>query len=207
MLEKATEWLSKNAPKIVEALQEPASTDEIKELEYLVGKNLPEGLTTLYQTYNGINPDMFANFACGMPFITIEQTINQITEFEDPNDKVNLNYSDEGIKGDYTFGKLRVPIGDDSGTCLICVDLDPDINGTNGQVILIDYDHNIALKLANSVESYIESFTSDLLSGKYSLQEDALEDGVHWLQPESEIDPGNWFSSPTWQYVPGHNCS
>jgi cell wall assembly regulator SMI1 len=42
MLEKATEWLSNHAPKIVEALQEPASTDKIKELETLVGKNLPE---------------------------------------------------------------------------------------------------------------------------------------------------------------------
>ncbi|WP_039995261.1 SMI1/KNR4 family protein [Paraglaciecola chathamensis] len=207
MLEKATEWLSNHAPKIVEALQEPASTDKIKELETLVGKNLPESFFTLYQTYNGINPDMFANFAYGMPFISIEQTISQITEFELPNDKTNLNYADDGIKVGYSFGKLRVPIGDDSGTCLICVDLDPDINGTYGQVILIDYDHNIALKLADSVENYIETFTSDLLSGRYSLQEDALEDGVHWLQPEKEIDPGNWFSSPTWQYVPGHNCS
>ena len=207
MLEKAMIWLSNNAPKIVEALQEPASQERLIELESLVGKSLPESLISLYRTYNGIAPDKFANFAYGIPFISIEQSIEQITEFEEPNDGVELSHSDKGIKGSYTFGRLRVPIGDDSGTCLICVDLDPDVNGVYGQVILIDYDNHIALKLANSVDDYIDSFSSDLLSGKYTLQEDALEDGVHWLKPEREIDPVNWFNSPTWQYVPGHNCS
>ena len=207
MLEKATIWLSDNAPKIVEALQKPASQEKLIELESLVGKSLPESLISLYQTYNGINPDMFANFVYGIPFISIEQSIEQIAELEQPNDEMELSYADKEIKSNYTFGRLRIPIGDDSGTCLICVDLDPSVNGICGQVILIDYDNNIALKLANSVADYIESFSSDLLSGKYSLQEDALADGVHWLKPKREIDPVNWFNSPTWQYVPGHNCS
>jgi len=207
MLEKAIEWLSVNAPKIVEALQSPASTNKLEELESLVGCKLPESLISLYKTYNGINPDLFANFAYGIPLISIEQVIEKVTEFEVPNDGVKLTHSDEGIKGSYTFGKLRLPIGDDSGTCLICVDLDPESNGKYGQVILIDYDCNVALKLADSVKEYIELFASDLIDGRYTLQEDALEDDVHWLKPESSIDPGNWFNSPTWKYVPGHNHS
>ena len=207
MLNKAIEWLSSNAPQIVEALQEPASSVKIKELETLVGKKLPEGLISLYETCNGTHPEKFANFAYGMPFISIDKSIKQIQNFTQPNDEKELNFSDEGIKKNYTFGTLRIPIGDDSGTCLICVDLDPESNGNYGQVILIDYDYNVALKLANSVNEYISNFTSDLFSGKYGLQEDTLEDGVHWLEPEREIDPGNWFNSPTWQYVPDSNYS
>ena len=207
MLDKAIEWLSDNAPKIVEALQEPASQTKIKELESLVGKALPEDFIRLYKTHNGTNPDIFANFAYGMPFISIEKSIEQIKCFDHPNDDNKLSFSDDEIKRNYTFGKLRIPIGDDSGTCLICVDLDPTQNGNYGQVILIDYEKNVGLKLADSVEKYILKFTSDLISGKYKLQEDALEDGVHWLEPEREIDPGNWFNSPTWQYVPGSNFS
>lgn len=205
MLNKAIEWLSKHAPLIVEALQEPASAQKIKELETVVGQPLPNGLISLYEIHNGINPDNFANFAYGMTFTTIEQLIKKIQNYSYPNDADELNFADDGIKTNYKFGPLRIPIGDDSGTCVVCVDLDPKSDGNYGQVILIDHEYDIALKLASSVEEYISNFTVDLISGKYSLLEDALEDGVHWLEPEREIEPGNWFNSPTWQYVPGSN--
>lgn len=201
MLEKVTEWLSDNAPKIVEALQGPASQEKFIELESLVGKNLPEGLVSLYQTYNGIDSEMYANFVYGIPLLSIEQSIAQLAGVDSPHDDIKLKHCDKGIKGRYTFGKLRIPIADDAGTCILCVDLDPDIEGVSGQVILIDHESGVALKLADSVEDCIESFASDLISGKYTLQEDALEDGVHWLSPAREIDPVNWFNSPTWKYV------
>ena len=201
MLEKVTEWLSDNAPKIVEALQGPASQEKFIELESLVGKNLPESLVSLYQAYNGIDPEMYANFAYGIPLLSIEQSIEQLAGVDSPRDDIKLRHCDKGIKGSYTFGKLRIPIADDAGTCIMCVDLDPDIDGVSGQVILIDHESGVALKLADSVGDCIESFASDLISGKYTLQEDALEDGVHWLSPAREIDPVNWFNSPTWKYV------
>jgi hypothetical protein len=50
-----------------------------------------------------------------------------------------------------------------------------------------------ALVLARSAE-----LRDDLEQGKYTLAEDALEDGVDWLSPERSIDAGNWFNSPTW---------
>jgi len=56
-------------------------------------------------------------------------------------------------------------------------------------------------RLHSSVEELLQAFEADLGGDKYSLQEDALEDGVHWLQPVRDIDPINWFRSPRWKYV------
>ncbi len=74
-------------------------------------------------------------------------------------------------------------------------------NGILGQVILLDYDSSAALKLANSIEELLEKFAGDLESGKYTLLPEALEDGNEWLDPAREIDPVNWFNSPTWAHI------
>jgi cell wall assembly regulator SMI1 len=201
VLEEIRKLISTIAPQINTALQGPASKKSLEELKQLVGEKLPEGLIALYSEANGTAPDMFANFAYGIPFISIERAISQLEQFNSMSGDNELRYSDPGIKKSYTFSKKRIPIGDDNGTSLLCVDLDPDSNGIYGQVILIDYENDVAIKLSDSVEQHIEKFESDLKDGKYSLQEDALEDGVHWLSPAREIDPINWFNSPTWEYV------
>jgi cell wall assembly regulator SMI1 len=201
VLEEVKKLIEVIAPQINSALQEPASEEVISKLNQLVGKELPQGLINLYSEANGSDPNKFSNFAYGIPFISIERSISQLESIDDMGSDAELRYSDPGIKKDYTFSKLRVPIGDDNGTSLLCVDLDPDLNGIYGQVILIDYENGVALKLSDSIEQHIEKFESDLKDGKYALQEDALEDGVHWLEPSKEIDPVNWFTSPTWKYV------
>lgn len=112
-----------------------------------------------------------------------------------------LRYADLGINNGYTFAAERIPIGDDSATCLLCVDMDPAEGGTLSQVILIDYELGTGLILNVSVSELVTQFAKDLQENKYSLLAEALEDGVHWLQPIREIDPGNWYNSPRWQYV------
>ena len=66
---------------------------------------------------------------------------------------------------------------------------------------MVDYDMGIALLLNKSISEMVAQFENDLSNDRYSLQEDALEDGVHWLEPDQEIDPVNWYISPRWHYV------
>jgi len=137
----------------------------------------------------------------GFPYSSIEAIISAQHALNGGNDKNDLRYADEGINSQYTFGVKRIPIGDDSGTSLLCIDLDPADGGTYGQVIFLDYEMGVALKLNNSINEMVEQFETDLADDRYLLQEDALEDGVHWLDPVRELDPVNWFNSPRWQYV------
>ena len=60
---------------------------------------------------------------------------------------------------------------------------------------------NVAIKLNNSLREMVLQFEKDLSAEKYSLSEDALGDGVHWLEPVKEIDPVNWYNSPTWEHI------
>ncbi len=201
MLEDVKKQLSIIAPSILKALQPGAEESKIQELQELIGQALPEDMINLYRTCNGNNPKTYSNFAYGVEFINIQRCIDHITSYLKSEYNCPIQHTDPEIKNEYLEGKLRVPIGDDNGTSLICVDLDPSEKGKYGQVILIDYKMGISLKLADSVTDYINRFARDLKAGKYSLQEDALEDGVEWLDPISEIDPINWFNSPTWSYV------
>ncbi len=78
------------------------------------------------------------------------------------------------------------------------IDMKPADNGSFGQIILLDFDYNIALNIAPSVLELYTMFVNDLNEGKYSLDKNALEDGVEWLKPDKEIDIINWRGTSHW---------
>ncbi len=201
MLNNLKRMLSVKAPLIVEAFQNPVDESKFSELEEVIKEKIPTDFRELYLNHNGFNEGKLANLFYGFPFSRLEDIISAQKGLGSENDMKPLRFSDEGIKSQYTFGKKRVPIGDDSGTSLLCIDLDPGKKGAFGQIIMLDYEMGVALLLNESIQKMISQFEIDLSEDKYSLQEDALEDGVHWLEPIREIDPGNWFNSPRWQYV------
>jgi len=201
MFEHIESILKQKAPLILEAFQGAAEESKIEKLESLVGTALPDDFKQMYRSRNGFDNSKFANLFYGLPFLELDEIIKAQEKIKSSNNTEPLRYADPEIKKDYTFSAKRIPIGDDSGTSLLCVDLDPSNAGSYGQVILVDYEMGVALKLNSSVEELVKQFESDLSNDKYSLQEDALADGVHWLKPIREIDPGNWYNSPRWQYV------
>lgn len=201
MLEKVKQILRDKAPLILEAFQNGCEEEKFSILEGISGAKLPGEFKTLYRDSNGFDNEHFANLFYGFPFSSIEVVISAQKALKGENDTKPLRYADRGIQNQYTFGVKRIPIGDDSGTSLLCVDLDPAEGGKYGQVILLDYEMDVALRLNDSIVEMAEQFEADLIQDRYSLQEDALEDGVHWLKPIRTIDPGNWFISPRWQYV------
>lgn len=201
MFDNIESILKQKAPLILEAFQGAAEESKIEELESLVGTALPNDFKQMYRSRNGFDNSKFANLFYGLPFLELDEIIKAQEKVKSSNNTEPLRYADPEIKRDYTFSAKRVPIGDDSGTSLLCVDLDPSHTGNYGQVILVDYEMGVALKLNSSVEELVKQFEFDLSNDKYTLQEDALADGVHWLSPIREIDPGNWYNSPRWQYV------
>ncbi len=198
MLDGIKTLLLDQAPQTADALLPPATDEDIHLLRQSVDGELPTDLVDLYKSSKGIDPQKSLNFAYGVTFTPMNQATSIVKRISDSN---KLVFADSGIDKSYTFTKARIPIGDDSGSFLVCVDLKPTNEGNVGQVILIDLDYRVALKLASSVTEYLHNFERDLASNKYSLAEDALDDGVHWLMPVKEINPVHWNTSPTWEYV------
>lgn len=189
------------APNIEKELLPAASAKQIEELEAAVGKPLPSDLVQLYHATAGIDPESTANFAFGFVFTDIGTLLHEIIALPQEGDGNPLSFADPGIDSGYTFGRQRLEIGHDNGRCKILVDLTPVAGGEIGQVFFLDSESGVALKLADSVSGYLKRFEYDLATGRYSLQEDALEDGVEWLEPARGIDVENWYHSPAWRYV------
>ncbi len=199
--ERIYKWLDENAPKIREALQ-PAATDELLDkIESISDCTLPEDFKALYRIHNGLSEDIHANFFHGMTFIPIERVLQHLEAIAKRDKDFDLQHADEGIKPQYRLGKARIPIADDYGSSLLCVDLDPGDKGIFGQVVFVDYKMDTGLLIAGSISELLNKFSADLEQGKYGLLEEAKQDGVDWLEPERSIDVVNWYNSPTWAYA------
>jgi cell wall assembly regulator SMI1 len=188
-------WLRADAPQILGALRAPITPQDLSRLEQSAGK-LPDDLVALYRWHDGIDPAKIANLFFGLVFEPAKNVVSRLQNRAEPGQA--LKYADPGIDSSYGLGPTRIPIGNDSARCSLCIDLAPAKDGSRGQVILIDDEYSVALKLCDSVSELVASFARDLEQGKYTLAEDALEDGVQWLSPERSIDPVNWYNSPTW---------
>ena len=201
MLDRVRQLLRNLAPDIEKSLLPPARAEQLELLQSQFTSPLPRDLMDLYRESAGLDPDVIVNFAFGLTFTDIDSVVRQVRKASADFDNVPLKFADTGIRRDFTHGKSRIEIGDDSAHCRICVDLAPGVYGDYGQVIFIDELMQVSLMLAPSIRQFIEKFEHDLSSEKYSLHEDALEDGVQWLSPSRDIDVVNWFNSPTWHYA------
>ncbi|WP_267119320.1 SMI1/KNR4 family protein [Xanthomonas sacchari] len=202
MLERIRDHLRVIAPEVEKALLPAANELEINALKSALGRPLPEDLVAVYRESAGLNPDATANFALGFSFMDVA-TVTFEVERSSYNDDAGASaqFADKGIRPVLKLGKDRLVIGSDCSQCRLCVDLSPEENGTYGQVIFIDQEWGVALLLARSMNDFLRKFEQDLSMGKYSLAQDALDDGVQWLSATRDIDVGNWYNSPTWSYV------
>lgn len=144
-----------------------------------------------------------ANFALGFSFMEIETVIAQVAASSPDEAVLEARFADNGVSPVLTLGRARLAIGNDAAHCHLCIDLMPDTGGTVGQVICIDEEMEVALLLAPSLAAFLEQFGQDLAAGRYSLAQDALEDGVQWLQPAREVSAGTSTpdaspASPVW---------
>jgi cell wall assembly regulator SMI1 len=198
--EKIRRWLGANAPRIRRALRAPVTSRDLSALERSAG-TLPKDLIALYRWHDGIDPKQTANLFFGMVFESAAEVVRRIQRLDEA--RAALNYADPGIDASYGLASTRIPIGNDAAHCYLCVDLAPTQAGRVGQVILIDEEYRVGLKLCDSVSELVASFARDLEEGKYTLAQDAREAGDEWLDPERSIDPVNWFNSPTWARAHG----
>src|SRR5690606_4837857 len=79
------------------------------------------------------------------------------------------------------------------------LDLSPTQRGRYGQIIFIDDEYEIGILVASSTSQLVENFAADLHQGLYHLDENALEDGNHYLTTDAKIDIINWRVSEKWR--------
>lgn len=204
-LRRVIDWLTGNAPRIVEfSLNKAATDEEISKLKTAFDKELPEDFINLYKTYNGMNDEEnMGNFFHALSFLSIDNIIAD-KEFRTSQSKdispIPLKHFDKEIDGTNFYNPNWVALSFDGSRSYLRLDLSPSDKGTYGQIIFIDGDYNVGLLIANSITQLIANFATDINKGLYALNEEALEDEQHFLEADTQIDIVNWHKMEKWKH-------
>lgn len=202
-LNKIEYWLKENASKIFEySLNNPANEKEIKELESIIEKELPEDFKELYLWHNGLNDqENLGNLFYGMDFFSIENIISEYI-YRKENfslENIQLKKADKQIDTSNIYNPYWIKFAFDGAHTHLFLDLSPTQNGKYGQIIFIDDEEEIGILVANSTAQLVENFKNDLENQLYYLNEDTLEDENHFLEVDDKIDIVNWYASEIWK--------
>ncbi|MDQ0428595.1 cell wall assembly regulator SMI1 [Planomicrobium stackebrandtii] len=154
-------------------LSQPATIEEIENLERTLGTSLPTDLRELYQVHNGEldgEPGLFF----GMSFLPLSgvlsewQSCSALADDEAMNDVPFYAVPPETIKDQY-INRKWIPFAADFGGNFLAVDLDPGPSGLSGQVINFGIKENTRHVVAHSVEDLIEFISKTLQEGPYTI--------------------------------------
>lgn len=157
----------------------------------------------LYQTHNGMsNESNVGSLFCGMRFLTLDEAVREHANSNLAGvAALPVRAADPGVNRADMHNPNWIAFASAGGDTLLCVDTDPATDGSFGQVIFTDHADNTVIVLARSLSQFLVDFASDLEGGKYSLNQEALEDGNEFLSCSPDIDVVNWHRSPRWKHL------
>jgi cell wall assembly regulator SMI1 len=201
--EKIENWLKENAQKILNhSLQKPATESEINEVEKTIGKSFPVDFKELYLWHNGLNnQENFGSLFYGMDFFPVNRIVKEYLYKKEhyASENIPLEKADKEIDLTNMYNNDWVKFAFDGSHTGLFIDLAPTSQGHYGQIIFKDDEYGTGILVANSTKELIEIFKNDLENNLYKLDEDALEDGNHYLTADSKIDIVNWETSEIWK--------
>lgn len=197
------DWLAAHAPKIMDNLNSPATDAEILEAEKLLGHAMPDEWRDLYRAHNGMNSNSnFGSLFYGMQFLTLTEAVGDHKNNSVPVEvDTPVRAADNGISQKDIYNANWIAFASDGGDTKLRVDMDPGPTGKVGQVIFTDLADDTVILLDEGISQFMSTFVQDLELGRYFLNQDALEDGYHFLDCDAEIDIVNWSSSPRWKHL------
>lgn len=170
-----------------------ATTKEIDELEKEVGFELPKSLKRLLQIANGEGRIKLK--ILGLFFSSTHRIIHDLNFFKDSpvvEPEVGL-YQEKMVKPDL-YNVKRIPFATDESGIYLCVDFDPDENGTYGQVVYLPCAESEPVSvIADSFDDFLDFIIESYENGKiylYDLRDDWDEDD--W--EEWRVDEGSDYS-------------
>lgn len=181
-----TDWLRENNPTEFAKLNQPATNDDFTTFRAATGYEFPDDLRQIYRINNGASSVDVRygagnfNFAFSHKFLPLNEIIDLWNSLStaDNESLVGSSFPAGAVKTMYT-NQRWIPILDDSGGNNIAVDLDPDVNGTVGQVINFGRDEMSKFVIAPSFEDFLKLILRQIEQGNVEVITE--DDGVtHW---------------------------
>ncbi len=198
ILQEVKDALEKQYPGYNQLFNPPATDDEIKAYEQLIGKSLPDDYRALYLSHNG--QQRFEKYGLAfffsLPFLSIRESMEQWKSLNQQlGDTSQADVKSHSVPADYIreqyIHPAWIPISKDSGGNFIGVDLDPDANGTYGQVINFGRDEDTKYVIAPGVNELLAYMLDLIQKNRLSILEQEDDDA-----DEEEDDDGNLLPLP-----------
>lgn len=190
--------LNKQYPGYSNLFNAPATEQQLAAHEKLIGFPLPEDLKQLYTLHNGQQrPEKYGlAFFFSLPFLSLDESMQQWKFLnEELGDLSMFDYKSHSIPAGHIqeqyVNRKWIPISKDSGGNYIGVDLDPDAQGTAGQVINFGRDEDTKYVIAPGLESFFTYMLMLIRANRLSILEQEDDDA-----DEEEDDDGNLLPLP-----------
>lgn len=171
-------WVGNNAPALSDALFGGVIDEQVKELEEVIEKKLPEDFIESYKLHNGQDPDQ-DRLVDGEELLSFDRIVDEWKiwkELYDSNTFENENgplvsAPETGIKNDW-WNPAWIPVTYDGCGNHYCMDLDPGEDGNYGQIIRMWHDSDERELVASSFKEWLSVYADDLESGAYCYSEE-----------------------------------
>lgn len=136
------QYLKEYQPEVLKTLAPPATDEDILNLEKELNIILPKDFSEFLKIHNGQRNDAIAFFA-GLELLSTDRILAEWKVWKELLDAGDFDdliaQPQNGIKSSW-WNPLWIPFTYNGSGDSICLDLDPDITGTAGQVITLWHD-------------------------------------------------------------------
>ena len=164
-------------PSLSRTLRSGVTVDDIRAAETEMGITFPEALKKLYMTNNGDDGKALCGMICGFHFLSLEallsewRSLKNIAENPEINNRGQFSSDPVGyIRKCYADVKW-IPVCTDGSGNFIGIDLDPDLNGTAGQVINFGRDEFNKTVLAGDLNAFFERLSRFINSNDFYIDD------------------------------------
>jgi cell wall assembly regulator SMI1 len=152
---------------IDERMNKCESTENIKVIEKLIEHKLPKTFVDFYSKFDGEKDSSYLGMIIGLSLMSTEDILKTIHDFSNMDFEI-MSMNTGIIKDDVISNRILIPFAFDGSRCYIALDMSPDKNGKEGQVITIDLDYDKSYLLAYSLDEFY-SFILKMFDSKNSL--------------------------------------
>jgi cell wall assembly regulator SMI1 len=173
-------WLAGHAQYLLRDLRKGAAPAMLAKLEAQIQRGLPETVRAFYAIHDGQKSQCPQGLFYSLQFMPLARVLESQrvwAELVDINDELAyaMSSSPSGhIKPVYA-NPLWIPFAHDQSGNHLGIDLDPDVQGSEGQVIVFGRDENRKRLVAQSFEAFIDMFVEQLEAGNFVIQEKILD--------------------------------
>ena len=177
--ERIEAWLAAYAPYLLRDLRKGAAPPTLAKLESQILRGLPESVRAFYAIHDGQKSECPKGLFYSLRFLPLARVLEAQQLWAglvDMNDELAhaMSSSPSGHIKPLYANALWIPFADDQSGNHLGIDLDPDAEGCEGQVIVFGRDEHCKRLVAQSFEEFIDTFVGQLEEGNFVIREKIL---------------------------------